>query len=106
VKSLGICWIMGLMWLVDLNCCFCRDWVWEPLSDGEAEGCPQRAGRACSLLLVKFNFIEMCHLLQVAAFEAHKQRRRMSVKDNVHVRLNVHGSAFECPSKHPIKHCE
>lgn len=41
--------------------------------------------------------------LQIAAFEAHKQRRSMTVKENVHIRLNVHGSAFECPGKHSIK---
>lgn len=40
--------------------------------------------------------------LQIAAFEAHKQRRSMTVKENVHIRLNVHGSAFECAGKYSI----
>lgn len=38
---------------------------------------------------------------QIAAFEAHKQKRSMTVKENTHIRLNVHGSAFECPETKP-----
>lgn len=37
--------------------------------------------------------------MQIAAFQAHMDGRSMTVKENVHVRLNVHGSAFECPGK-------
>ncbi len=31
--------------------------------------------------------------------EAHKKREGMTVKENVHIRVSVHGSALECPGK-------
>jgi hypothetical protein len=31
--------------------------------------------------------------------EARKKREGMTVKENVHIRVSVHGSALECPGK-------
>ncbi|KAG0631424.1 hypothetical protein M758_1G252000 [Ceratodon purpureus] len=46
-------------------------------------------------------FDEAVREAQGVTLMAHKQRQGMAVKEHVHVRLNVHGSAFECPETRP-----
>eukprot|EP01018_Ginkgo_biloba_P034819 Gb_25669 [translate_table: standard] len=46
-------------------------------------------------------FDEAARLAQGIIIEAHKHSENMAVKENVHVRLNVTGSALECPETHP-----
>ncbi|CAK9250640.1 unnamed protein product [Sphagnum jensenii] len=42
---------------------------------------------------------------QNVVLEAHKKREGMTVKENVHMRVSVHGSALECPETHPSIGC-
>jgi DNA helicase MCM9 len=42
---------------------------------------------------------------QNVVLEAHKKREGMTMKENVHIRVSVHGSALECPETHPSIGC-
>ncbi|XP_057860772.2 probable DNA helicase MCM9 isoform X2 [Cryptomeria japonica] len=46
-------------------------------------------------------FDNAARLAQSVVLEAHKHIENMSVKGNVHVRLDVNGSAMDCPETHP-----
>lgn len=46
-------------------------------------------------------FDDAAFLAQGVVLEAHKHSGNMAVKENVHVRINVNGSAMECPETHP-----